>query len=142
MYGWAVLMQPPGRRASASARRECGGTRRTHGRGGIARVDAKERRFEREQLAEAGDDLDVLDPDAPDERGAQLLVASTENRALAADHPDHNRRRLVRDQVDQVALGEVAAEQPACAHGIDAEEGLLEPERPQHATHRRPGPSR
>src|SRR5438093_11555261 len=93
---------------------------------GVARVDTEERRLQRKQLAEAGDDLDVLDADAPQHRGAQLLVAPAEDRALTADDADHEGHRLVCDQIEQVALGEVAAEHPAGAHCVDSEERLLD----------------
>src|SRR6185503_5853424 len=89
---------------------------------GIPRVDAQERRLEGQQLPEAGDDLDVLDADTPQHRGTELLVPAAEDRALTADDADQERDGLFRAQREQVALRKVAAEQPARAHGVHAEQ--------------------
>ena len=58
------------------------------------------RRIEREELAQAGDHLDVLGADAAQDGRAELLVAAAEQRALAADDADRRaspaRRRAAR----------------------------------------------
>ena len=82
------------------------------------------RRIEREELPQAGDHLDVLGADPAQDGGAELLVAAAEQRALAAHDADHERRRLVAEQLEQLALAEVGAEQPAGAHRVDAEQRL------------------
>ena len=140
MYGCAV-MRPPGTRAYAAARRARGGNRRAARRGSGSPVStcstagSSARSFRRPAI-----DLDVLDPDPAQDSRAELLVAATEQRALAADDADHERRRLVADQLEQPALGEIGAEQPARAHGIDAEQRLRQPEPSHHAARRRPRP--
>ena len=88
---------------------------------------------ELEQLPEPGDHLDVLGADAAKHRRAELLVATSEDRALAADDPHDHRRRLVPEHLEQLALAEVGAEQPSRAHRVDAEQRLRETEMLHHA---------
>ena len=51
--------------------------------------------------------------------------------------PISERRGLVADQLEQLALAEVRAEQAACAHRVDPEQRLRQPEAPHHAARRR-----
>ena len=75
-------------------------------------------------LSHAGDDLDVVEADPAEDRGAELLVAAAEQGALAADDADDQRRGLVPEQLEQLALAEVGADERAGAHGVDAEQRL------------------
>src|SRR5579884_826288 len=55
----------------------------------VPRIDVQDRRLQGGELLLAGEDGDPLRPETPQEPRAQLLVAPSEQRALSADHSEH-----------------------------------------------------
>ena len=125
MYGCAVMQPPCQTSGSAAGRRGRGGSRR-------APVEARHRRCRRGATAgrvraacAAGDDLDVVDADAAEHRGAELLVAAAEQRALTADDADDRASpALVREQREQIRARRGRRRRAAGPDRVDAEQRL------------------
>ena len=87
--------------------------------------------MQRQQLGLAGHYDDTGQAHQADHFGAELLIAAPEDVALAADHGDYDAQRGARrsSQLQDLALAQIGADQPAIAHGIDAEQRLADTER-------------
>mgnify|MGYP003694400503 CR=1 FL=1 len=79
----------------------------------------------------------LLGADAAQDRRAELLVAATEERALPADDADDERRRLVADQRQQLALAEVGPTRRPARTASTPSSVFGEAEVPHHAARRR-----
>src|SRR2546430_70403 len=96
--------------------------------GGISRVDAKDRR--RGELAWCRDHDYVLSSDSPEDGRTHLEVPAPENETLSTHRAHHEPcLRGSVEEAEDLGFVQIRRDRLPSDHGVDSEQGLLDPER-------------
>jgi len=101
-------------------------------------VHSQQRRVETRQLVRISEGDDVARAKPANQARPELLVSSTEQKALATDDPEHQPSPACAcDESEDLLLAEVTTDKNTIEDGIDPEGRAFQAEFPQNATCRR-----